>query len=52
VVTDGASSSAEFLLDESQPTTFVQIRLADGKRLKAKFNLGHTIADVHAYLKK
>jgi UBX domain-containing protein 1 len=31
-------------VDESQPTISVQVRLHDGKRLTAKFNLHHTVA--------
>lgn len=32
--------------DESQPTTSIQLRLADGSRMVAKFNLTHTVADI------
>jgi len=37
-------------VDDTQPTTEVAIRLADGSRLRATFNLTHTIADVRRYL--
>lgn len=37
-------------LDESVPTTTLQIRLADGSRLVANFNQSHTIADVRRYI--
>jgi UBX domain-containing protein 1 len=47
-----AAASGEFKLDESAPTTSVQIRLADGKRVKATFNLSHTVQDIHLYLQQ
>lgn len=37
-------------VDDSQPCTTLQIRLADGSRLVARFNLTHTIADVRRYI--
>ncbi|XP_067632519.1 NSFL1 cofactor p47 [Eurosta solidaginis] len=37
-------------LDASQPTTTLQIRLADGSRLTAQFNLSHTVADIIRYI--
>jgi UBX domain-containing protein 1 len=37
-------------LDTSQPVTSVQIRLADGTRLVAKFNHFHTIQDIRQYI--
>ncbi len=33
-------------VDEGQPTTSLQLRLADGSRMVARFNLSHTIGDV------
>ncbi|KAJ3336393.1 hypothetical protein HDU93_002918 [Gonapodya sp. JEL0774] len=38
-------------VDESQPTTSVQIRLADGTRLVAKFNHTHTIGDLRRFVR-
>lgn len=32
--------------DLQQPTTSIQLRLADGSRLRATFNLSHTVADI------
>lgn len=32
--------------DPAQPTTSIQLRLADGSRLRAEFNLSHTVADI------
>lgn len=43
-----AVSSLE--VDESQPTTNLQIRLADGSRLSARFNQSHTIDNVRQYI--
>ncbi|RCH87516.1 hypothetical protein CU098_008886, partial [Rhizopus stolonifer] len=37
-------------VDASQPTTSIQIRLADGTRLIAKLNHTHTIADVRQFI--
>ncbi|KAI9488832.1 hypothetical protein BDB00DRAFT_771801 [Zychaea mexicana] len=45
-----ASSEAPVTVDESQPTTSLQIRLGDGSRLIAKFNHTHTVGDVRRYI--
>lgn len=37
-------------VDESQPTTSLQLRLADGSRMVARFNLTHTVADVRRFI--
>lgn len=37
-------------LDASQPTTNIQIRLADGSRLVGQFNHDHTLGQVRAYI--
>lgn len=37
-------------LDPDQPTTSIQIRLADGTRLVAKFNHSHTVNDIRQYI--
>lgn len=39
-------------VDASQPTTSIQIRLADGSRLSGRFNLTHTINDLRTYVVK
>lgn len=46
------SASGEFFLnvDDSAPTTSLQIRLADGSRLVAKFNHTHSVADIRTYI--
>ncbi|KAI7867524.1 hypothetical protein BDF14DRAFT_1742975 [Spinellus fusiger] len=38
------------VVDESQPTTTLQLRLGDGTRLVAKFNHTHTVADIRQYI--
>ncbi|XP_036330981.1 NSFL1 cofactor p47 [Rhagoletis pomonella] len=47
---DDASAKEKLNIDSSQPTTTLQIRLADGSRLMAQFNLNHTVADIHRYI--
>ncbi|XP_064398183.1 NSFL1 cofactor p47-like isoform X2 [Halichondria panicea] len=37
-------------IDPDQPTTNVQIRLADGSRVVAKFNHTHTVNDIRQYI--
>jgi len=46
------SASGEFFLDvdESAPTTNLQIRLPDGSRLAGKFNHAHTVGDIRTYI--
>ncbi|XP_052797412.1 NSFL1 cofactor p47-like [Mya arenaria] len=56
VVTSSPASKASsppkssLRLDESKPTTTIQIRLADGSRLVQKFNLTHRISDIRAHI--
>ncbi|XP_037067894.1 NSFL1 cofactor p47-like [Pollicipes pollicipes] len=45
-----AAARAALGLDEAQPTTSVQVRLADGSRLIIKLNLSHTIGDLRRYI--
>lgn len=49
---DESEAKAKLKIDSSQPTTTLQIRLADGSRLTAQFNLNHTVADIHRYIMK
>jgi UBX domain-containing protein 1 len=37
-------------VDESKPVTSIQIRLHDGSKLQAKFNLEHTAADIRRFI--
>lgn len=39
-------------LDEAQPVTTIQFRLADGSRLTGRFNHTHTVADLHEYVSR
>ncbi|KAL4458526.1 hypothetical protein ABPG75_013391 [Micractinium tetrahymenae] len=36
--------------DHSQPVTSIQLRLADGSRLRAEFNLSHTVGDIRRFI--
>jgi UBX domain-containing protein 1 len=38
-------------VDESKPTTSLQLRLYDGSRLVARFNNTHTLADVRRFIR-
>lgn len=38
-------------VDESAPTTSLQLRMADGSRLVARFNTTHTVADVRRFVR-
>lgn len=49
-VNTASSSSEGLVVDENLPSTSVQIRLADGTRLIAHFNLHHTISDIHSFI--
>ena len=51
--TSAASASVgDWTVDESQPTTSIQIRLRDGSRLVAKFNTSHTVAHIRSFIAK
>merc|ERR1712228_715989 len=39
-------ASARVPVDESKPTTTIQVRLASGARIKARLNLDQTVADL------
>ncbi|KAH0619305.1 hypothetical protein JD844_019277 [Phrynosoma platyrhinos] len=45
-----AKASSSINIDESEPTTNIQIRLADGGRLVQKFNHSHRIRDVRLFI--
>ena len=44
------SLTTRFEVDQSQPTTSVQIRLADGTRLVCRMNLTHTVGDIRNFI--
>ncbi|KAF8752803.1 SEP protein [Rhizoctonia solani] len=39
-----------FEVDNSQPTTSIQVRLADGTRLTCRMNLTHTVGDIRSFI--
>ena len=41
---------SEWSIDESAPSTSIQLRLRDGSRKVARFNLSHTVSDIRAYI--
>ncbi|EMD36009.1 hypothetical protein CERSUDRAFT_52811 [Gelatoporia subvermispora B] len=42
--------TTRFEVDQSQPTTSVQVRLADGTRLVCRMNLTHTVGDIRNFV--
>lgn len=38
------------VVDEKLPSTSIQLRLADGTRMIARFNHHHTIGDIRAFI--
>ncbi|XP_028755280.1 plant UBX domain-containing protein 4-like [Neltuma alba] len=42
--------SAGLVVDQSLPSTSIQIRLADGSRLISQFNYHHTISDIRGFI--
>ncbi|XP_073055988.1 plant UBX domain-containing protein 4-like [Primulina eburnea] len=44
------SPSQGLVVDRSQPSTAIQLRLADGTRMIARFNHHHTIADIRSFI--
>ncbi|KAJ7247191.1 SEP domain-containing protein [Mycena haematopus] len=45
-----SSITPHFEVDQSQPTTSVQIRLADGTRIVCRMNLTHTVLDLRNFI--
>ncbi|XP_055686172.1 NSFL1 cofactor p47 [Lutzomyia longipalpis] len=43
-------ASEELNVDASQPTTMIQVRLADGTRLATRFNHTNTVGDIRRYI--
>lgn len=48
--TAAASKTKTITVDDSLPSTSLQIRFADGSRVVARFNTSHTISDVRAFV--
>lgn len=38
------------VVDDTKPTTSIQLRLQDGTRLVARFNHSHTVADIRGFI--
>ena len=47
---DRDHTSTRFEVDQSLPTTSVQIRLADGTRMVCRMNLTHTVLDIRNFI--
>ena len=45
-----AKASSSILINEAEPTTNIQIRLADGGRLVQKFNHSHRISHIWLFI--
>ncbi|KAL6650863.1 hypothetical protein ACP70R_009788 [Stipagrostis hirtigluma subsp. patula] len=45
-----ASRSVGIIVDDSQPFTSIQLRLADGTRMVARFNMHHTVGDIRSFI--
>jgi len=45
-----AAAKQKVGLDEAQPTSNIQVRMADGSRLIARLNHTHTVGDLRAYI--
>lgn len=42
--------SVGLVVDQSQPSTSIQLRLADGTRMVSRFNFQHTIRDIRGFI--
>lgn len=42
--------TTRFEVDQSQPTTSIQLRLADGTRMVCRMNLTHTVGDIRNFI--
>lgn len=45
-----AKASSDLNTNQTQPTTMISIRLNDGSRLAARFNLTHTVQDIRQFV--
>lgn len=46
----GSPPGSGLTVDESLPSTSIQLRLADGTRMVARFNNHHTVGDIRAFI--
>ncbi|CAK9155369.1 unnamed protein product [Ilex paraguariensis] len=49
-LTTAPSPSMGLVVDQTLPSTSIQLRLADGTRLVSRFNYHHTIRDIRAFI--
>jgi UBX domain-containing protein 1 len=47
---DEAKANSNLNVAQDQPTTMISIRLANGNRLSARFNLTHTVQDIRQFI--
>jgi UBX domain-containing protein 1 len=47
---ESESGGTRFAVDQTKPTTSVQVRLADGTRMVARMNLTHTVGDLRNFI--
>lgn len=45
-----AKAIAALNVNQNDPSTMISVRLADGSRLSARFNLSHTVQDIRQYI--
>uniref|UniRef100_A0A0A9CTT1 UBX domain-containing protein n=1 Tax=Arundo donax TaxID=35708 RepID=A0A0A9CTT1_ARUDO len=45
-----ASRSVGIVVDDSEPFTSIQLRLVDGTRMVARFNMHHTVGDIRSFI--
>ncbi|KAG9448629.1 hypothetical protein H6P81_008594 [Aristolochia fimbriata] len=48
--TNAPTPSPGLVVDDTKPSTSIQLRLADGTRMVARFNFHHTVADIRAFI--
>ncbi|KAJ6832332.1 plant UBX domain-containing protein 4-like [Iris pallida] len=48
--TTSSSAAGPLVVDDSLPTTSIQLRLADGTRTVARFNTHHTVGDIRVFI--
>ncbi|KAF5347729.1 hypothetical protein D9756_010227 [Leucocoprinus leucothites] len=47
---DRPNMTTRFEVDQSKPTTSIQVRLADGTRIVCRMNLSHTVGDIRNFI--
>ncbi|XP_031092082.1 plant UBX domain-containing protein 4-like [Ipomoea triloba] len=49
-LTSAPAPAMGLIVDETQPSTSIQLRLADGTRMVSRFNIHHTIRDIRGFI--